>query len=212
EQLYVQSGHVLRMGSNGVVDLGELSNEGKTYDRARQILDRLLPPYVEPTAARLYIVDNPEWNAFAMANFAIYVHAGLLKDLDDDQVSIVLGHELAHATLEHTRRTIHKSRWARIAGGIAAVGGEVMGGVGGLAVSDLGSLGAGALSNGFSRGFEDQADRVGLRYAFEGGFEVQKAPVLWRRFAEKYKDQGSVGNFLFGDHSRSADRARNLEG
>jgi Zn-dependent protease with chaperone function len=211
EQLYVESGRVLRMGPNGVVDLGALSRDGKAYERARRTLDRLLPPYLAPAAARLYIVDNADWNAFAMANFAIYVHSGLLQDLDDDEVSIVLGHELAHATLEHTRQTLHKSRWARLARGITFVGGEVLGGIGGLAVRDLGGLGASALNNGFSRAFEDQADRVGLRYAFEGGFAVQKAPALWRRFAEKYRDRSGVGSFLFGSHSRSADRARNLE-
>ena len=75
----------------------------------------------------------------------------------------------------------------------------------------LGGLGASALSNGFNRGFEDEADRVGVRYAFEGGFQAQKAPALWRRFGERYKDQSGVKTFLFGSHSQSKDRARNLE-
>ena len=84
----------------------------------------------------------------------------------------------------------------------------------GLAVAAARSTRARAgssLNNGFSRGFEDQADRVGLRYAYEGGFDVEKAPALWLRFAEKYKDQGGVNNFLFGSHASSRERAKDME-
>jgi predicted Zn-dependent protease len=69
----------------------------------------------------------------------------------------------------------------------------------------------GAIQNGYSRGNEDQADRVGLRYAFEGGFDVHKGPTLWDRFAQKYGDQSAVTNVLFGNHSRASARAVNLK-
>lgn len=212
ERLYTDAGQALRTSRDGsVIRLGALSDRGPQHKRARAILDRLLPPYLAPGDVRLYVVDNRDWNAFAMANFAIYVHSGLLADLDDDEVAIVLGHELAHATLEHTRRTMKKGRWARIARGAASIGGEVMGGWGGVAVSGLGGIGATALGNGFSRGFEDEADRVGLRYAYEGGFRAEKSPALWLRFAEKYGDGGGVGNFLFGSHAGSRSRAKSME-
>ena len=191
--------------------VGKLIESGPDVERVTRIVDNLLPAYVPRESVRVYVIDNKEWNAFAMANFAIYIHNGLLNDLDDDEVAIVLGHEMAHATLEHTRRTIRKGRWARIGAGVAAVGGAVVGGIGGDALSSLGGLGASALANGFSRGFEDEADRVGTRYAYEGGFRADKAPALWNKFGEKYKDGSGVGNFLFGSHSSSKERAKNLE-
>ena len=52
---------------------------------------------------------------------------------------------------------------------------------------------------------------MGLRYAFEGGFNVRKGPALWNRFAEKYGDQDKVTNALFGNHSRASARAVNLK-
>ena len=67
-------------------------------DRVRRITGQLLPPYVEPERVRVYVVDNPEWNAMAMGNYSIYVFSGLLLDMDDDEVAIVLGHELVHAS------------------------------------------------------------------------------------------------------------------
>ena len=72
-------------------------------------------------------------------------------------------------------------------------------------------LAATAYSNGYSRGKEDQADRVGLRYAYEAGYDVTKGPRLWNRFAKKYGDGNKVANFFFGDHSQSAARAAKLE-
>jgi Zn-dependent protease with chaperone function len=220
EEIYVEAGYALRPRDGRVETLGALSTSGPLYDRSRKILDRLLPPYLAPADVRLYVVDNRDWNAFAMANFAIFVHSGLLADMNDDEVAIVLGHELAHATLEHTRRNMSKGRWGRIAAGITAVGGSVLAiatgddllaDMGGDAIRSIGSLGASALTNGFSRGFEDEADRVGVRYAFEGGYKAEQAPALWRRFGEKYQDGSGVGTFLFGSHSQSKDRARNME-
>jgi len=33
---------------------------------------------------RVYVIENKEWNAFAMGNYSIYVFSGLLDDMDDD--------------------------------------------------------------------------------------------------------------------------------
>jgi predicted Zn-dependent protease len=71
-------------------------------------------------------------------------------------------------------------------------------------------LGASAWTSGYGRSHEDQADRVGLRYAAEGGFDVSKGPGLWNRFAQKYGNSPKALNFFFGDHSVAQDRARNL--
>ena len=73
------------------------------------------------------------------------------------------------------------------------------------------AVGAGTVSNTYSRDYEDQADRVGLRYVYEAGYDYKKAPVLWRRFAEKYGDGSPIENFFFGDHSLSSKRAAALE-
>jgi predicted Zn-dependent protease len=68
-------------------------------------------------------------------------------------------------------------------------------------------LSATAIASGYSRDHEDQADRVGLRYAFQAGFNVNKGPRLRKRFSYKYGDQSKVKNLFFGDHSRASVRA-----
>lgn len=192
--------------------MGRLITEGPLVNRARGIVDRVLPPYVSPDKVRVYVVENPEWNAMAMANYSIYVFTGLMADLDDDELAIVLGHEVAHATYEHSRRQAGKSMAGGIAGMAAEVGASFTGNeYAQQAVMLGGQLSIGAFGNYFSRDYEDQADRVGLRYVYEAGYDARKAPALWRRFAAKYPEGSKIENFFFGDHSLSTKRAAELE-
>src|SRR5213594_270043 len=88
EKAYVQAKKVSDVGPDGKEQvIGALKESGPEVDRCRRIVDRLLPSYVNPKKVRVYVVDNPEWNAMAMANFSIYVYSGLMKDLDDDEMA-----------------------------------------------------------------------------------------------------------------------------
>jgi Zn-dependent protease with chaperone function len=192
--------------------VGKLIESGPRVERVRRIVDNLLPSYIPPENVRVYVIENKEWNAFAMGNYSIYVFSGLLNDMDDDEVAIVLGHELVHASHEHSRRQFKKDMWIQIAmlgalGAASTIDSDTQQALLGLAVVAAGS----AWKNGYGRGMEDQADRVGLRYAYEAGYDITKGPRLWNRFAKKYGEGNKVANFFFSDHSLSAARATKLE-
>lgn len=211
EEAFREAGHFLQAAEGGrTVSLGALQTSGPKVERVRGIVNRLLPPYLEPDDVRVYVIDNDEWNAMAMGNYSIYVFSGLMDAVDEDELAIVLGHELGHATHEHTRRQHKRNMWIQMAAaGAVAAASELDGAKRDIATVVTG-LSAMAFANGYSRDQEDQADRVGMRYAHEGGFDVSKGPRLWQRFEEKYGDQGSLQNFFFGSHSRSGARAENL--
>jgi hypothetical protein len=199
-------------GSGKTQIIGRLIESGPMVDRVRRIVDDLVPPYMDPSDVRVYVIENPEWNAFAMGNFSVYVFSGLLEDMDDDEVAIVLGHEITHATHEHTRRQFKKQMWIQLAAiGIAAAAEEVDNRKQRAVLDLLAVFGASAWQSGYGRDLEDQADRVGLRYAYEAGYDITKGPRLWNRFAKRYGEQGKVANFFFGDHSLSSARAAKLE-
>jgi Zn-dependent protease with chaperone function len=192
--------------------VGRLIERGPQVDRVRRIVDTLLPPYLHPEDVRIYVIENKEWNAFAMGNYSIYVFTGLLDDMDDDEVAIVLGHELVHATHEHSRKQFKRDMWVQLAalgllGATSTVDDDTKQALLGLAVL----AGATAYRSGYGRGMEDQADRVGLRYAYEAGYDITKGPRLWNRFAKKYGEGNKVASFFFSDHSQSAARATKLE-
>lgn len=213
EQSYLKEQKVYQAGTDGNRQVvGALHASGPQVDRCRGIVDRLLPPYVDPKSVRVYVVDNKEWNAMAMANYSIYVFSGLMADMDDDELAIVLGHELAHATNEHSRRQAAQNNYAQLAGLAASLGaGLLKSDLGKSAVQGASALGVVTFGNAFSRDYEDQADRVGLRFVYEAGYDYTKAPKLWHRFAEKYGDSSKVENFFFGNHSLSEERAHDLQ-
>jgi Zn-dependent protease with chaperone function len=213
EKAYLEVGHMFEaVSEDKALDLGKIYTTGPMVDRVRRITAQLLPPYVEPENVRVYVVDNPEWNAMAMGNYSIYVFSGLLLDMDDDEVAIVLGHELVHASHEHTRRQFKKQMWIQLAAlGFAAATENVKNENHKEVLALLGTFGTMAWQNGYGRSLEDQADRVGLRYAYEAGYDITKGPRLWQRFARKYGEPGKIKTFFFADHSQSSARAAHLE-
>jgi len=213
EEKYRRAGRFYEEGDRGRLEnVGPIEEDGPRWERARDIVDSLLPPYLAPEDVRVYVIVNRDWNAFAMGNYALYVFSGLLDDMDDDEVAIVLGHELAHATHEHTRRQVKKQMWIQlVALGVLAAANSIDDDTKRAVVQLATGFTALAWGNGHGRNLEDQADRVGLRYAYEAGYDVTKGPRLWNRFARKYGEPGKVANFFFGDHSQSSARAAKLE-
>ena len=146
-----------------------------------------------------------------MPNGAIWVHTGLLQALDsDDELAAVLGHELAHYTHEHTRRLYKKSLWIGLA---AAASGQI------LADATHGNepsliahqLAFSAWQHHYSRQHEDQADRVGLRYAAEAGYDVTASVRVWQRVLRTEGDSNRVENFFTGSHSLITTRIAHLQ-
>ena len=212
EQKFVDERRVWEEDEEGhEEDIGRLRTRGPEVERVRDIVRDLVPPYRDQEDFRVYVIDNKEWNAMAAPNGAIFVYSGLLDAMDDDEVAIVLGHELVHATHEHSRKQYKKDMLIQlVAAGVIGAAEEIDSDTKKVLVQGAALMAAMAWQNGYGRGHEDQADRVGLRYAWEGGYDVTKAPRLWQRFAEKYGNGNKIVNFFFADHSASEDRARKL--
>ena len=211
EKMWVDAGEMYVEDGRRRQSIGNILNSGPEVERIRGIMLKLLPPYVDADDVRVHVVETDEWNASAMGNGAIWVYTGLLNDMSDDELAIILGHELAHYTHEHSRRGMKKNMWGQIAGVAGAVGaGAIDNGAGRSAAGMGASLGISAWQSGYSREMEDQADRVGLRYAYEAGFDVSQGPGVWKKFRKKYGEQDTMSNFLYGSHSRPTDRIRNI--
>lgn len=199
-------------GAGRKVEIGAIHDSGPRVDRVRGILRRVSPPYVDASQLRVYVIDNKEWNAMAMGNGAIWVFSGIMDDMSDPELAVVVGHELAHYTHEHSRRQARKGMWIQMAGLATLAAAEAIDHDGWRAVAQVSSLfGFTAWMSGYGRDHEDQADRVGLRYAYEGGYDVAQAPRVWQRFLDKYGEGNRLTNFFFSDHSTASARRKNLE-
>ena len=116
EQKWLRRGRAYEEDEEGNrEDYGRLRTRGPEVDRVRRIASELVPPYLDADEFRVYVIDNEEWNAFAAPNRSVYVFSGLLEDMDDDEVAIILGHELVHATHEHSRKQFKKDMIIQLA-------------------------------------------------------------------------------------------------
>jgi hypothetical protein len=212
ERSWLRAGRAFDPGRDGrTVGMGEIEQSGPDIDRVDRILRRLVPPYLDGSRLRTYVISSREWNAMAMANGAVWMFRGMLDDMSDDELAVVIGHELAHYTHEHGRRQSRHGVWTQLAGVATALAADVIDSPKQREAVRLGAaLTLSAVISGYGRDLEDQADRVGLRYAYEGGFDIAVAPHVWERFEARYGDENRVANFFFSDHSRARDRRKNL--
>lgn len=178
------------------------------YQRVSDILTRMAPGSLQESL-RLHIVSSPDWNARGLPNGSIAVAAGLLTDMDDDEVAVVLGHELAHVTHQHAQKTLADAERRRLVAQLIADIVPQGGWAAGLALTVGGAVALKAWQSGYSRSVEEEADRVGLSYAAAGGFDIRKAPRVWDRFREKYGNEQALKNFVIGNHPRNTERAKN---
>ncbi|MCM2308152.1 MAG: M48 family metallopeptidase [Sulfuritalea sp.] len=153
--------------------------------RLRAIAARMIPlverynPRARQWQWEINLIGSQQINAFCMPGGKIAFYSGILDQLKltDDEVAMVMGHEIAHALREHARERIAKSQLTQLG---ASLLGEL---VGGGRYSGAFQLGGNLLSLKFSRDDESEADVVGLDLAARAGFDPRAAVSLWHKMA-----------------------------
>ncbi len=160
---------------------------------------------------RVYILDQPYFNAAMYPNGAVQVWTGLLlRAQNEAQLSCVLGHEMSHYLLRHT---IEQWRRAVNASGAIAVLGIVTAGAGVGLIGALAGLGiAGGLLS-FSRDQEREADARGQDLAVAAGYDPMQCAALWKeQLAEEDAEPDQKANFLFlKTHPASEERLATMQ-
>ncbi|MES2162490.1 MAG: M48 family metallopeptidase [Pseudomonadota bacterium] len=165
--------------------------------RLRAIAKRLIPFTARwnPDSANwkweVNLLNSPTVNAFCMPGGRIAFYNGILVKLNltDDEVAMVMGHEIAHALREHAREQAGKNT-------ITSVGTRILGAVGSAYFGvdpRLGDAAAGMVAQGaalsFSRGDESEADLVGLDLAARAGYDPRAGIALWQKMSAVNKSQ-----------------------
>ena len=171
---------------------------------ANDVIAQLEPEFSD-REWEIVVFDNDDINAFAIAGQKIGVYTGLFKVVQNqDQLATVLGHEVAHVTQKHT---LERARRAAVTEGGVILAGSALGGG---AAYDLAGLGAQlGLTLPFSRAAEADADRIGLMYMAEAGFDPRQSVPLWQDMAKKNKL--GPAEFL-SDHPSDENRISSLIG
>lgn len=218
--LLVSSQELDQMAAQGYAKLkadatakGALNQDRALLQRVNAITRRLTPQ------TRIFRPDAPGWkwevnvisseqvNAFCMPGGKIMVYTGLAKQLklSDDELAVVLGHEMSHALREHSREQVSQALAAQTAIGIGAA----LFGLG-QGSADVAAAGYQALiATRFSRTDENEADRMGLELTARAGYDPRAGVSLWQKMIAA-KSGAQPPEFL-SSHPTDASRVQTIQ-
>lgn len=152
---------------------------------------------------KVYLVSDV--NAFAMANGSIRIFSGLMDRMTDDEVRYVIGHEIGHVALGHSKKQLQMAH--------AATAGRKLGSASGneavvaLSESEMGDFAEKLVNAQFSQSQELDADQFAFEMMKKNGYDLQSAPSALRKLEKMFGNEKS----LFASHPAPGDRAEALE-
>ena len=161
------------------------------------------------------ILDSPEVNAFALPGGYIYITRGIMAYLNSEaELAGVLGHEIGHVTARHSVRQQSASRVTGLLGAVldVATGQTSNGGL----FSNLSH----ALTQGYGRDHELQADRLGAEYIARIGYEpenmidvvsvLKNQELFEKELAQKEGRKPRTYHGVFASHPKNDKRLREV--
>ena len=179
--------------------------------RLHSIARRLIPfasqwnPRVSNWRWEVNLIGSKQINAWCMPGGKIAFYTGILDQLklSDDEIAMVMGHEMAHALREHARERLAKSKVTSIGLSVASTL---------LGLGQLGdvaaNLGTQLLTLKYSRDDETEADLVGLEIAARAGFWPEASVNLWKKMLAS---NGNGGPSFLSTHPSGGNRIQELE-
>lgn len=193
---------------------GELDTTSSTARRVQTIFNRMKPYANQANKTgvafnwEMNVLKDDEMNAFAMPGGKMVVNTGIVEKLNltDDEIAAVIGHEMTHALLEHSK----KDAGQRVLTGLAMnVGGALLmsetgidASTASLATDLVGNYG---IDKPFSRSQENQADAGGVRLMAQAGYNPQAAITVWQKMTKAEGDRGGLAT-LASTHPNHAQR------
>ncbi len=183
----------------------QIAPASSEYAKRLAKISAALGDNINGTPANYKVYLTKDVNAWAMANGCIRVYSGLMDMMTDNEVEGVLGHEMGHVALGHTRKAMQVAyattaarTAAGAAGGIAAS----------LSQSQLGDLGEKLVNAQFSQTQESQADDYSFDLLKKRGVNPNGLVTSFEKLA---KLEGSHQSSMFDSHPSSESRAQHIK-
>ena len=149
------------------------------------------------------VIDSDEINAMALPGGFFYVNSGLILAADNEsEMAGVMAHEISHVCARHATRQMTRAQLANFASiPLIFVGGGI-----GYAIGSAASLALPLTFLSFSRGFEAEADYLGVEYMYKTGYDPQSFIAFFEKIqAKEKKKPGSLAK-AFATHPQTPDR------
>ena len=149
------------------------------------------------------VVDTDDVNAFALPGGFFYVDSGLILAADNEaELAGVMAHEIAHVAACHMARQNTRGQLMNLASiPLIFVGGGI-----GYAAQNLAGLAFPLSFLKFSRGFEAEADYLGLEYMYKAGYDPQAFTAFFEKVKVLEKQRPGFVAKAFETHPQTPDR------
>jgi len=149
------------------------------------------------------VIDSDVVNAFSLPGGFVYINTGTILAADEEaELAGVMAHEIAHVCARHATRQLTRSQYA----GIATIPLIFVGGGIGYAVYEASGLGLPIAFMSFQRGFEAEADYLGLQYDYKTGYDPQAFISFFEKIQAQEKKKPGFMDKTFASHPQTPDR------
>jgi len=154
------------------------------------------------------VLDSEEVNAFALPGGFFFVNSGLILKADNEaELAGVMAHEIAHVAARHGTRQATRGQIVNL----ASIPLIFMGGWTGYAIRQAASLAIPMQFLSFSRGFESEADLLGLEYMYKTGYDPTAFVDFFEKIQSLEKKKPGTMSKVFSTHPPTDDRIKNSQ-
>src|SRR5438067_4635225 len=154
------------------------------------------------------VLDAEEINAFALPGGFFFVNTGVLLNADSEaELAGVMAHEIAHVAARHGTRQATRGQLINY----ASIPLIFMGGWTGYAIRQGAGLAIPLGFLTFSRGFESEADYLGLQYLYKSGYDPTAFVDFFEKIQSKEKKKPGTMSKIFSTHPMSDDRIKSAQ-
>src|ERR1700733_14025295 len=154
------------------------------------------------------VIDDDTLNAFALPGGFIFVHTGLIHTAETEaEMASAMAHEIAHVAARHMTRQACRAQIANI----ATIPLIFLGGLPGYVIRQGAGMAIPMTFLTFSRGFEAEADYLGLQYLYAAGYDPNASIDMFEKMMSLEKRKpGSIAK-AFSTHPLNEDRLRKTQ-
>lgn len=154
------------------------------------------------------VIDTEEVNAFALPGGFFFVNSGLVLKADSEaELAGVMSHEIAHVAARHGTRQATRGEIAQL----STIPLIFLGGWTGYGIRQAASIAIPVGFLSFSRGFESEADLLGLEYMYKSGYDPGAFVDFFEKIQSMEKKKPGTMSKVFSTHPLTEDRIQTAQ-